>query len=79
MMNTVGAYEAKTHLSQLLDNAERGEPTVITRHGRPVATLQPWATSSGPAVDLLAQAKAIRAQVTATGPSVREMIEDGRR
>ncbi|HLJ05195.1 MAG TPA: type II toxin-antitoxin system prevent-host-death family antitoxin, partial [Acetobacteraceae bacterium] len=34
---SVGAYEAKTHLSELLDRVERGEQIVITRHGRPVA------------------------------------------
>lgn len=38
---SVGAYEAKTHLSELLDRVERGEQIVITRHGRPVARLVP--------------------------------------
>ena len=31
--NTVGAYEAKTHLSELLEKVEAGEEIVITRHG----------------------------------------------
>lgn len=39
-MKTLGAYEAKTHLSRLLDEVERGEGFVITRHGRPVAVLR---------------------------------------
>ena len=39
--NHVGAYEAKTHLSDLLDRVERGEELVITRRGRPVARLIP--------------------------------------
>ena len=38
-MKTVGAYEAKTHLPQLLDEVERGEEIMITRHGHPVARL----------------------------------------
>ena len=38
---TVGAYEAKTHLSELLDRVSRGERVVITKHGVPVAVLQP--------------------------------------
>lgn len=38
-MITVGAFDAKTHLSSLLDRVERGEEVVITRHGRPVARL----------------------------------------
>ncbi|MGH7041966.1 MAG: type II toxin-antitoxin system Phd/YefM family antitoxin [Acetobacteraceae bacterium] len=37
------ASEAKTHLPQLLDDVERGETIVITRHGRPIARLVPEA------------------------------------
>lgn len=38
-MITVGAFEAKTHLSALLDKVEAGESIVITRHGQAVARL----------------------------------------
>ncbi|MGO9239149.1 MAG: type II toxin-antitoxin system Phd/YefM family antitoxin [Methylocella sp.] len=34
---------AKAHLSQLLDDVERGETVVITRHGRPIARIVPEA------------------------------------
>lgn len=37
MTITVGAFEAKTKLSELLDRVERGEEVLITRHGKPVA------------------------------------------
>jgi len=37
----VGAYEAKTHLSKLLDEVEAGTTVIITRHGHPVAELKP--------------------------------------
>ena len=40
-MREVGVLEAKTHLSALLDEVERGGEVVITRHGRPVARLSP--------------------------------------
>jgi prevent-host-death family protein len=36
---TVSLYEAKTHLSHLVDRARDGDEVVITRHGRPVARL----------------------------------------
>jgi prevent-host-death family protein len=36
---TVGAYDAKTHLPQLLDRVVSGEEFTITRHGKPVARL----------------------------------------
>jgi prevent-host-death family protein len=35
----VGAFEAKTKLSELLDRVEAGETITITRRGRPVAQL----------------------------------------
>jgi len=40
-MKTTNVYEAKTHLSRLLERAEAGEEIIITRHGRPVARLGP--------------------------------------
>ena len=40
-MDSVGAFEAKTHLPRLLDRVARGESVTITRHGRPVARLVP--------------------------------------
>lgn len=40
-MDTVGLFEAKTHLSELIARAERGEEVVITRHNKPVARIVP--------------------------------------
>ena len=40
-MREIQASDAKTHLPQLLDDVERGETLVITRHGRPIARLTP--------------------------------------
>jgi len=37
----VGLFEAKTHLSELIARAERGEEVVITRHNKPVARIVP--------------------------------------
>jgi prevent-host-death family protein len=42
-MREIQATEAKTHLPQLLDDVERGESIVITRHGRPIARIVPEA------------------------------------
>jgi len=38
-MITVGAFEAKTHLSALLERVAAGEEVVITKHGRTIARL----------------------------------------
>jgi prevent-host-death family protein len=42
-MREIQASEAKTHLPQLLDDVQRGETLIITRHGRPIARLVPEA------------------------------------
>jgi prevent-host-death family protein len=38
-MNRVPLRDAKARLSELVDAAERGEPTTITRHGKPAAVI----------------------------------------
>jgi prevent-host-death family protein len=38
-METIGLFEAKTHLSELVARAEQGEEVIITRHNKPVAKL----------------------------------------
>ncbi len=43
-MREVQASEAKTHLPQLLDDVERGETLLITRHGRAIARIVPEAS-----------------------------------
>jgi prevent-host-death family protein len=40
-MDTIGAFEAKTRLSSLLERVTHGESFTITRHGKPVARLVP--------------------------------------
>jgi len=40
-MKTVGAFEARTHLSELPDRVSQGETITITRHGAPAAMLVP--------------------------------------
>ncbi len=46
-MSVVGAFEAKTKLSELLARVERGEEIVITRRGKPVAKLVAPGAASG--------------------------------
>ena len=42
-METIGAYQAKTHLPRLLERVRQGESVTITKRGRPVARLVPVA------------------------------------
>ncbi len=67
--SSVGAFEAKTHLSALLERVERGEEFVITRHGRAVAHLLPAAPAADPSVaDAVSRLRALRAALN-LGPA----------
>ena len=79
-MHTVGAYEAKTHLSKLLERVAKGERIAIEKHGVPVATLEPANPSKKePPNKVIAKLKQFRAGHRLGDLSIREMIEEGRR
>ena len=79
-MHTVGAYEAKTHLSKLLERVAKGERIAIEKHGVPVATLEPASPSKREPIDtVIAELKRFRAGHRLGNLSIREMIEEGRR
>jgi prevent-host-death family protein len=80
-METVGAFEAKTHLAELLDRVSRGETIIITRHGVPAARLVPIAAVQGKLShqDIVEGMRALRRRVKTDSMSVREMVEAGRR
>lgn len=42
----IGAFEAKTRLSELLERVRHGQCFLITKRGRPVAELRPPSTPS---------------------------------
>jgi prevent-host-death family protein len=61
-MREIQASEAKTHLPQLLDDIERGESIIITRHGRAIARLIPEdAMRRGGQAEAVERLKALRA------------------
>jgi len=80
-MESVGAYEAKTHLPQLLDRVARGEEIQITRNGRPVARLVPDPGDQGTDVRaVIAQIREFRkGRKLGDDITIRELIEEGRR
>jgi len=80
MTTIVGAFEAKTHLSALLDRVEQGEEVVITKHGRPVARLSPMTTSRREEVaDAVARLKDIGQRLSLGGLDWRELRDEGRK
>ena len=79
-MDTVGAYEAKTHLPKLLERVMKGERITITRHGVPVAVLQsPGEETRKTTKSAINGLKKFRKKHSLKGMSIRELIEDGRR
>jgi prevent-host-death family protein len=79
-MRTVGADEAKTHLSQLIDEVTRGQQVAITKNGTPVALLVPVPSTRKPDVrEVISQLREFRRGITLGSLSLREMMEEGRR
>ncbi len=78
-MTTVGAYEAKTHLSQLLARVAQGERITITRHNAPIAILEPVAPRpSMQTAQVISEIKAMRRRYRLGDASISELKEEGR-
>jgi len=84
-MATVGAFEAKTKLAELLDRVEAGETVTITRRGKAVAKLVP----AGVDVEERARRRALIDEIkrkragwdrgAKPGSTIPELIKAGRR
>lgn len=85
MTTTVGSFEAKTKLAELLDRVEAGETVLITRRGRAVAKLVP----AGVGADERARRRALIEEIkrkragwdrgARPGTTIAELIKAGRR
>ncbi|HXJ90877.1 MAG TPA: type II toxin-antitoxin system prevent-host-death family antitoxin [Candidatus Binatia bacterium] len=79
-MKTVGAFEAKTRLNELLRRVSSGETIRITRRGIPVAKLVPLKEDDKEDVAKAVQElREIRKRLSLGGLSIRELIDEGRR
>ena len=80
-MDKVQLFEAKARLSELVDRAEAGRETVITRRGRPVARLVPARAGKAKNTNAKVIDRIIRFSKTLKvrgGVDVRDLIEEGR-
>lgn len=81
----VGAFEAKTKFSELLERVRQGEEFTITRHDKPIARLVPAVRSSASDIqEAFGRMDEIHrrtqpASVRRGKLSYRELIEEGRR
>ena len=81
MAQLIGAFEAKTHFSQIIEKAERGEDFIITRRGKPVAKIIPFErkeemTFKEAVEQLIGMRKLYRGEPGSF--NIREAIEEGR-
>lgn len=79
-MKEVGAFEAKTHLSELLEQVSQGEEILITRRGKPVARLVPANhLESSRTSAVFDRLKALRVGVRLDGLDWKQLRDEGRR
>ena len=79
-MRTIGAFEAKNRLSELLDAAENGEEVMITKHGRPVARLVPVEKfDRAKAREAAEWLKEFRKKHPLRGLKIKDLINEGRK
>jgi len=83
MSRIVGAFEAKTKLSELLDLVEQGEEILITRRGKTIARLSSPITEEDKAAQaqkaaqrLLELRKGVRLP---DGMTIKDLINEGRK
>lgn len=79
-MKSVGAFEAKTRLNELLRRVSDGETIRITRRGIPIAKLVPLENKGKEdVVKAVRELREIRKKLSLGGLSIRKLIDEGRR
>ena len=79
-MRTIGAFEAKNRLSELLQAVENGEEIMITKHGKPVARLAPVDQFDREKVrEAIEWLKRTRKERSLGGLKIKDLINEGRR
>ncbi len=77
---TVGAYQAKTHLPSLLGRVSRGREVLITKNGKPVARLVPADKPTGPDRTVFTRIRAMHSRLSlGDGVTAKDLINEGRR
>lgn len=79
-MLTVGAFDAKTHLSSLLEQVAAGEEVVITKHGKPIARLvRADEVDRAKANEAVEELRRLRKTTTLGGLSWKALRDEGRK
>ena len=77
-MENVGVFEAKAHLSHLIERVMAGEEITISRRGVPVALLSPLQKQSKKQ-EAIAALKKFRKTHSLQDISAKDLVEEGRK
>lgn len=77
-MKVLGVYDAKTRLSQLIEEVLAGEEVIISRNGRKQVRLVPFTDEATDPVQAVEAMKAFRRR-SLDGTTIKELITEGRR
>lgn len=76
----VGLFEAKTHLSDLVERAKRGERITITKRGVPAAMLVPVDQQASMSVsEAIDQLLELRKTISLGGLTIQQLRDEGRK
>lgn len=76
--SSIGIYEAKNKLSELLDRVEAGESIAITRHGKDIALLSPIHADCANTSQTIARLRQLRRGTRLNGLHIRDLRDEGR-
>lgn len=77
--NTVSSFDAKTHLSQLIQDVEKGQSITITRRGKPVARLVPVQDEKETSIEhIVGELESVRMRIKGVF-DVKELVREGRK
>ena len=71
---TIGIYQAKTHFASVIEQVLEGKLFVITKHGRPVAVIEPYEKQIPDLETLLADSRKARKLLNLRSSDMRELI-----
>jgi prevent-host-death family protein len=79
-VRSIGSYELKTHLSEVLDAVANGQAVTVTRHGKPIARTLPPEPARRPEVSAAVQGLMTYPRTPLPkGVSIKSLIDQGRR
>jgi len=79
-MRKLGAFEVKTHLSEILEQVHKGEEVLITKRGEPIALLIPYRQTHANVRTLINDFRQWRKNITwGKDISIKEAKNQGRR